>query len=445
MCFTLITPAFAAGKAITGTEDQPAQAAIAKVLKVPFGTAVPNATFKFFVTALEVDGKDFNITTPNMPILGQPVAANPGVGIFELEFGKATNPGEEIKDRDTDGITTWVYETADIFYNAQWKNAGIYKYEIREESNTYTIVDGTKETMTYSGATYTLDVFVSEYTNRPGEFYVSAIAAVITSVDHDGQDEGDKVDPTPGGNTVTMTGYSDMTFTNTYWKHNGGTDPQDPNDWTLAVSKTVDGTYGNKGLYFDFAMKIAAPILVPHVPNAPVYKAYVVEADPNNQGKYIVVTSSDNYAGTIGTDLSISFTSRDNAATMFKLKDSQYLVFINTPVGTYYEVTESASEFYKASVSIIYDGRTPVNYSNLNLNTALTIPNSSILTELHTDRLYVGEAENRANFINTRGEITPTGLNLNNLPFIAMIALAIASLVMFVAFRSRKRRSYTQF
>ena len=430
--------------AVIGTEAKPAQAAISKVLKVPFGTKVPNATFEFLVTSISMDSQLCDKDHPNMPTIGK-VDTNKypaNTGFVDLELGKANNSGEKLMNENTNGTSTWVHETANIFDGVAWQHAGIYRYEITEKGLTYSIADPTMETMTYSTAKYTLDVYVREYTNRPGEFYVYAIAAVITVVDHDGQTGGDKVDPTPGGNEITMTGYSDMTFTNNYWKHNGGTDPKDPNAWTLAVKKIVAGTFGNKETYFDFKMTVTKPSLVPDTPTK-TYNAYIVEVD--SSGKFTVVTDlTGNKLTASGTDKYdypfVTFTSGEEKT--FSLKDSQYLVFLDTTVGATYKITELASAFYQPSAEVFYNGAS-IGVETKDKNTTLTIPDvgNTVLNK----PLYVGESGNSANFKNTRDDVTPTGLNLNNIPFIAMIALAIAPLVLFVAFKSCKRGSCTKF
>ena len=56
LCFASITTAFAAQP--QGTEANPAQAAITKLLKVPHGTAIPSTTFQFKVTPISVDGSN---------------------------------------------------------------------------------------------------------------------------------------------------------------------------------------------------------------------------------------------------------------------------------------------------------------------------------------------------------------------------------------------------
>ena len=471
MCATSFQSALAAGP-FDGTEDDPARAAIAKVLLVPFGTVVPKATFEFTVTPIEVDDVNYDAAKNNMPRIGDlpgvPGDYSAGTGIFTLNFETGTGKRLLSQYPDENDNSTWVYETADIFEGAAWRNAGIYKYEITETINTYTIEYENTESMKYSIAKYTLDVYVQESTTTPGKFYVSAIAAVITVEDYDGQGEGTKVDPTPGGNDVTKTGYSDMTFTNEYWKHTGSvTEPKDPTDpttptdpeyptdprvWTLAVSKTTGGTFGNKEQYFDFTMSITAPSLVSHTP-PPVYRAFVVEKDPTDPAKYIKVVSEFNYSGTRGLGGSILFTSR-GPAVEFSLKDGQQLVFVSTPVGTSYDVTELGFSNYIASVNVSYAAypNTTASSENTTTNTNLRIPNDPILSALYPNndelmikKLYVGEGlgKNLAAFTNTRETSPLTGLNLNNLPFFAMIALAVGALVMFVAIKSRKQKNAT--
>ena len=390
---------------INGTADAPAQAAITKNLQMPVGTAIPtDAKFEFKVTPKTVDDVAYNTVTPNMPPLN---SSNLSV----------TYPGAAAAVNDgVSDVQTATLETGDIFAGVPWTHAGVYVYEIAETPDTYPAV-ADHEVMTYSGAVYTITAFVESDGN--GGFFVSGIGDMITVADNGDQTPGDKVDPTPGGNVITDTGYSDMVFTNTYVHTNGSPDPgnpdpADPTEATLTVSKVVSGTLASQDQYFNFSMALAVPSLVANAPAS--YDAYVVDT---------TVTPN----AVVGAAIPVS---TDSATpTSFQLKHGQDLVFINTPVGTGYSVQELNPAGYIPSYVITTNGMAATAVDTYNLGDTAA-----------TGDQRVGEAANKAAFTNTRDMLAPTGLNMNQLPFIGLIILMAGALAAFIVVKSRKREYY---
>jgi len=400
LCFANLIPAFAAGNPVEAPdENNPVKAAIAKILQIPVGTNFPAMTFKFEVEPKSLDGDEG--ATAKMP----PV--NPKDIVFD---------GTETNDA-VDGIISITKESPeDIFKDVEWKQAGVYIYELTETKNTYTIVDATREYMKYSDAVYTLKVYVKEASTK-GTYYIYAIAAGITAPDGDDSADviGDKVDMTPGN--------SKMTFTNRYVKTNGPTDPEKPDpvtESTLLVSKAVAGPFSSSTIYFGYKLTINVPSILA-APKA-FYKAYVVENGA-------VVTSVDNgtVAGTDAGGAYISFVSGNEVE--FNLKDGQRLVFIDTPIGTIYDVTEKAATAYTPDAYITTNGIGPVKFPG------------ALSTELPVLGQFVGEAANKADFVNTRDEVAPMGVNLNDLPFIGMLLMALLAIAGYIVFKTRRRRA----
>ena len=405
-----------------GEDGASAQAAITKLLKVPYGTAIPSANFKFKVTPISVDG-DTNVKPP--------VAGIGNNGDVTIAFpAPGTPPAYTFKE--TIGDTDYYYlESSELFGNVNFTNAGVYKYEIEELGSDFTNV-GTPPTapyekMSYSNAKYAVEVYVKDGANGTFIYFIGA----VTVTKDDGTPGSTKVDPTPGSISEDFK-YSQMMFTNTYVKANGGTDPKDPDNWTLSVSKNILGAFASNTIYFTYNMKVFTPSLITP---AETYKAYVVEADSANAGKYKVVTAAANYSGAIGTDGSISFAS--SASVTFKLKANQYLVFIDTPVGTSYEITETGTAGYIPSVIVTYNDAKGSNEIG-SKGASLVLPLST--NNFYKTTLYVGEGANSADFINENDTTTPTGLDLNDLPFIGMIILALGAAVAVIVVKVRKRR-----
>ena len=404
LCATSVTSAFATNlnndNVLIGTEAEPVQAAISKNLRLPTGTNVPGASFIFKVTPIEVDDVPYNATTPNMPPLGD-----------ENEFTISYSAADADLKVPVDGMINTmsiIKETGDIFANVDFPHAGIFVYEIEEASDTNFPIDNplnVHEWLSYSNAKYTLTVHVRYKAGSDTETYVFALGTVITTPG-EGQTADEKVDPTPGGYEDSYD-HSQMIFINDYVKNNGPFDPEGDLS-TLTISKQVSGDLANKDLPFTFTINLLIPSIVPNPPL--YYRAYLVE-------------------GGIAEDDSIQIST--STATTFTLKHGQSLVFVDTPVGTGYSITEAAAQHYKPSVDVITNGGTPVRISEI-------IPN----TALQTGQQLVGEGVNSAAFTNTRDNITPTGLNLNNLPFLLLIALGLVAIVGYTVVKVRSRNRY---
>ena len=421
------------------------KAAITKLLKVPFGTDTSGLTFVF-----EIESKTVNDATAtydgttekyNMPTIGLPTEIGSLKGTVDIVFN-----GDEKLVGTTSGISTYFLESDNLITADEFPHAGIFVYTITENEtkSTQAKTGGPKEVISYSKAEYKVIFYVSE--DGDGDLEITHIGVLNTKDDAGtaiSAENQTKVDPTPDPDGDGKN-YSKMTFTNTLVRTWDGTEPEDDDDWTLAISKVVEGTYGDKTKYFSYNMTITAPSLVPHTPSAPKYKAYVVEADSSATAPkgYKVVTSSENFAGSI-TDNAFEVTT--DVPFTFNLKDGQYLVFIDTPVGTSYIITETGASGYIPKVSVIYDGKAAVlddgGATKYTSGTPIVLPNDRI----SSDNLYVGEELSKAAFTNTRDEVTPTGLNLNDIPFIGMIALAFGALIAFVAVKARKRKIYSQY
>jgi len=317
--------------------------------------------------------------------------------------------------------------------------------------------------MIYSGAVYTVTVYVVMGDDGNPEIY--AIGAVRTT-EEDGTTAGSqKVDPTPGGGDGDggdgddgnggnggnggPFDYSQMIFTNRYAKVNGGTDATDPDDWTLSVSKAVAGIFGDASMYFTYAMTITIPSDIKGVKNS--YNAYIVEENTSGTGNdYVFSGTVYNHGDIDNANSPIVFT--PGTSVTFRLRHGQHLVFIDTPVGTYYEITESASPNYEPSVIVTYDTTETASFkpeTTPSEGKILAIPanlekDGNLIKGLGTTKLFVGEGVNSAAFTNERDEITPTGLNLSDLPFIGLIALAAGALVVFIVMKTRKGKNYDE-
>lgn len=223
------------------------------------------------------------------------------------------------------------------------------------------------------------------------------------SMDYEYEDETVKVDY--------------LIFTNEYYAISGGGTINEP---SLVLQKNVKG-FGDSERYFPFVIEIDEVQLM----NAPTnYKVYLMDGTgqvlvpaPEN-GTLTTAIDGEGYTyiiGTYGEELEI------------KLKDGQQLVFIDLPAGTTLEITEFGSPFYIPSAELYFNA-VHTHIENLSGD------------NLYTGPLMITEGENAIFFENTfDSSIIPTGISLNDLPYIFTIVLAVGALALFVIIKLRKK------
>jgi len=322
------------------------------------------------------------------------------------------------------GIKTVPLETSDdIFKDVTWPHAGVYIYTIKE-------TPGSAEGMVYSPAEYDVSVYVANGINN---LYVAGIGAniVVNDPSNEGSAPDTKVDPAPGDPDV-LGDYSSLIFTNKYLESGKGGDPLMPENTMLAISNRVTGEYGDMTKYFQYQLTVNKPTTVT---GEAFYTAYVVEQDASDVST--VVTSADNYDG-FKTNTYGNFIEVDAGTPInIKLKNGQKLLFTDMHIGSSYQMVQSAIVDYTAQVDIVVDSGAPINLANITDNMARsTSPNDA-----PSLMRIVGKGDNSAGFTNEYKEISITGLSIDILPYIIMIALALASLMIVVAMLISRRKS----
>lgn len=181
-------------------------------------------------------------------------------------------------------------------------------------------------------------------------------------------------------------------FTNTYAK----------NDATLTIEKNTTGTYADKTKEFNFEITFT---------KSPM-------------------SDQTTFAGKIGSK-PVECTA--GTAKPFTLADGEQLVFHNLPVGTTYVVKElEASDGYTPSVTVVENQTTTVANKTVQETEAL-----DTLKENGKNNL-VGENENKVTFTNTYKDVAVTGIVMNNLPFILLVAVAIVAFVSLAVVKRRR-------
>ena len=409
LCLSMAMPAFAADDDYAkGENGESAEAVITKILRIADGTAAPAETFEFIFEAKTLNGA----ADTSMPQIG-PI----GIEFKGGESGSAEEDGVVYLAVESENILKEVADTA-------WPHAGVYVYEVTEADN------GT-EGMTYSPARYQITFFVENAGDTGGLFVAGIGAKILTNDDsNQGSNINDKVDPTPGGDEETYF-FSQVIFTNTYVEPTEEKDPTDPNNYKLDISKTVAGAYGDRTMYFDFEITINKPATLK---DEVTYKAYIVEII---NGELQVVTDEANYEGTIipaaGAGTYAHFLVTTGSAAQFKLKHGQKLVFTAIHDGASYIAEEAAVADYTASAVIVVDGAGSVTKSNQKANEAL---NTSIDEENEMNP--IGKNQSSAEFTNTYKTVTPTGISVDNMPFIMILVISIVGAALYVTVKYRR-------
>lgn len=280
-----------------------------------------------------------------------------------------------------------------------YQEAGKYEYTVKESDTvTPAVTNGDHEKMIMSQAEYTMDVYVTDGKNGPE---ISNIVVNKTKNDA-GQTATGKVD-------ISNTDDNDFKFTNTYVQEAGtGTDPTNPDptypdNGSLKVSKAVinaNGTATTLDDEFVFTATFAFP----------------KGTDANTLGG---IKEANGKSVTLG----------EGGTYTFKLKANANMKFTGVPVGTTISVKESAAKNYKGSAEITINGTKLTPVAATSYNTEFTAVNNN-------EKL--GQKQNTVDVTNTYNDVPVTGIIMNTLPYVLMIALCGVALIAFVGFKRRR-------
>ena len=310
-------------------------------------------------------------------ITADAVVTMPEISFTDTETGKTSKRGQ---------ITFQTYP-----------EAGKYEYTVKETQTVDpAVVNGEHEKMIMSQAEYTMDVYVTD-----GATGTEISNIVVNKVKDDaGQTATGKVDI---GNTDT----NRFNFTNTYVQEAGtGTDPTNPDPiynqfGSLNVSKKIvnaNGTATTPDDEFAFTATFAFP----------------KGTDANTLGG---IKAN-------GGDVTLA----EGGTYTFHLKANKNMKFTGVPVGTTITVKESAAKNYKGSAEITINGTKLTSVAETSYNTELTAVRSQKL----------GQKQNIVDVTNTYNDVPVTGIIMNTLPYVLMIALCGVALIAFVGFKRRR-------
>lgn len=304
----------------------------------------------------------------------------PAISFTDTETGSTTKLGTEINF-------------------GTFTEAGKYVYTVKEGTSTPSITDSEHEKLIMSKAEYKMDVYVVE---DKGTFKIDNIIVNKTKNDKGDAAEG-KVDI---GSDPTTNGFR---FENTYVQEAGtGPNPSTPDpDYTTYGSLNVTKKVENANLdtreavaEFDFTATFAFP----------------AGTDANTLG------------GVKADGTAITFTGAKSDTYEFTMTHNKSVKFTGLPVGTKISVTEAATPNYKGSAKVTING----------VEDSTVVTTSKYNEKLTVSDKKLGQKKNAVDVTNEYNNVPTTGIIMNTLPYVLMVALCGAALVAFVASKRRK-------
>lgn len=275
---------------------------------------------------------------------------------------------------------------ADIFGDPNnFGHAGEYVFEVKETTQGYDDKAETTtkiEKLTVDDSTYIVRVYVINTDN--GLAYQGITV----------EKGGDKIDPTIiieeiPGDPDTKVGTSGANFINTYTEK---LITDDSGNGVLTVRKIITGDYGDKSKPFDVSVKFT-------IPTTATQDDVEVEGGTNNSARDIQWESD--YVGIVHANLA----------------DGGTITFKKLPVGTTYIVNETQDYTYKSKITGAVNVQdTTYKAGHRSVPGAGPIQEGNLLVTIDNNK--VG--------------IVPTGLFIDNLPYIALVVAALGGLIFFI-------------
>ena len=292
------------------------------------------------------------------------------------------------------GTTT---KTAKInLVGTDFPEAGRYSYTVKEnETADPSVTETAYEKLIMSKAEYRMDVYVVEKTG--GTLEIDKIIVNKTK-DDKGKATTGKVDI---GGDASKNGFN---FVNTYVQEAGTGEKPDPdykkygalNVFKKVIQNVTDDQKSLPTEKFDFTAKFEFP----------------AGTDANTLGG---VKDKD------GNGVTLDATGQ----CTFQLGNGENMKFTGLPVGTTITVTEAAKANYK--------GSTVVTLNGVETSKAATKYNEAI-----TASGKLGQKKNIVDVTNKFNNVPTTGIIMNTLPYVLMVALCAVALFGFVAFKRKK-------
>ena len=192
---------------------------------------------------------------------------------------------------------------------------------------------------------------------------------------------------------------TDMSFDNTYVK-----------DSSLTIEKKVTGAQADKTKHFNFTINMT-------------------KASTDKRASYTGTIVKGNKCKEIHQDVELIFDNNGKATATVELCDGDTITFDKIAAGTRYTVTEAgATDGYTPSVAVVENGGTAVQTNA-----------ASEADEITADNKLIGEKANSVVFTNAYADTPITGVIINNIPYVVLVAVAVCALVALVLINRRRQ------
>ena len=125
-----------------------------------------------------------------------------------------------------------------------------------------------------------------------------------------------------------------------------------------------------------------------------------------------------------GNDIAIEL---ENGKYGFNLKHGESMTFTGLPVGTTMTVSESNTPNYKGSASYVINGGESQSKTASKYNESFEVENEKL-----------GQKKNTVDVTNTYNNVPTTGIIMNTLPYVMMIALGGVALLGYIYLKNKK-------
>lgn len=360
------------------------------------------------ITALAVDGAASTPSDPSSTTSSEPeynyLPADGTATVTITKDYQLTNAGT-VSPAETFSFTierTSVSDAADgvTVVNMPLPTIGTVTYAKGEAGSTTSSKDITVTLPAYTSVgvyTYTIKEVIPTLPTAGVTYRTEDITLVITVVEVNGKkvvaavhcetpmDASNKVD---NKDDVIIDGTKTDTFVNTYSAGN------------VEITKVVTGNLGDKTKYFDVTITLAL--------------------DPTKDYSGVSITANGSalsWRDTDGTTPNPTTINVNNPTATFHIKDGETVVISNIPYGVTYTVTETDYSDYTETI-----GR-PVD---------VDADKDGITVEVYK----IDSAKESVTVTNHKQGEVDTGINLDNMPYIVLLGIAAAGMILFLA---RKR------
>lgn len=332
-----------------------------------------------------------------------------GAGVDNLVDTDAVVTIDDANFTTSDGTGTKTKRWAVTF--PKYQEAGKYSYKVTETGNSLNLDDkGEKEKMLMSKAEYLMDVYVSNTT--AGGYEISNI--IVNKIKNDqGTDEESpvKVDIGDGEN-------NGFKFENTYVKE-AGTDPSKP-------GTDPDEDYGKFGS-LNVSKKVEKNVTTGDTTQPATNDTFSFTAEFT----FPAGTDENTLGGVHANGTKITL---ENGTThKFTLTDGTNMKFTKLPVGTKITVTEAAKANYKGSAAVVINNENKTAVAATKFNEKIKVWDDKAATGYK-----LGQKKNTVDVTNRFNNVPTTGIIMNTLPYVLMVALCAVALFGFVAFKRKK-------